>query len=323
MAGVVGLVAAAALLSGCRREEPTVVVYVAVDEHAARPVLARFTERTGIVVVPLFDGEINKTTGLVQRLRREQDRPRADCFWSNEEVQIGRLAQEGVLRDGRERLVPTFVRSRVLVYDSSRVRSDELPATWWELAEERFKDRLAMADPRFGSTATHLAGMAAWSSMRGEPDRFDSWCRGLSRNRARLLSSGNAGVVRAVASGEADFGLTDTDDVAAFNAESRGAKLSMVILRHGPAPGEGPWVMRGFAGVVREAPHAEAADRLVEYLGGAEAQSLLASAAPGFHPVAAAADAGFVDRLEVDPAACEAMLPAAIERFFVAAGEPG
>lgn len=310
------ILAGAVVATGCSREAPSVVVYTAVDEHAARPVFARFTERTGIAVKPLFDGEINKTTGLAERLRREQPQPRADLFWSNEEVQIGRLAEQGVLEHGRAGLVPTFVRARVLAFDPRRVSEAELPRTWWELAEPRFADRVAMADSRFGTTAAHLAGMLAWASTRGDPGRFDEWCRGLAANRTRVLTSGNGGVVRAVAAGEAEFGMTDTDDVAAIN-ESRGdAPLSMILLRHGDAPGEGPWTMHGLAGIVSGAPHPDAARALLDFLAGTEAQAIVASAAPGFHPVRDGAIAGIVDGLVVDAALSESSLPRALERFF-------
>ena len=39
---------------------------------------------------------------------------------------------------------------------------------------------------------------------------YDAFLMGLAANEVRLLPSGNAGVVAAVATGEADLGLTDT-----------------------------------------------------------------------------------------------------------------
>jgi len=305
-----------ALPAACTRDAPTVVAYTAVDEHAARPVFALFTERTGITVMALYDSEVTKTTGLVQRLRRERADPRADLFWSNEAVQASRLASEGVLRDGRDGLRPTMLRARVLVYDPARTSADELPHDWWQLSDPRFRGRVAMADPRFGTTATHLAAMHAMAVTQGEPRRFDDWCDALAANGVQVLTSGNAGVVRAVASGEADFGMTDTDDVAAINATLGSRALAMVALRHGDQPGQGPWLMPGLAGVVAGAPHAALAERLLEFLASDEAQQVMAAAAPGFHAVADAKEVGLVDGLVIDPSLTQSSLPIAIERFF-------
>lgn len=300
----------------CGRDTPAVVAYVAVDEHAAKPVLALFEQLTGIRVRAVFDTEITKTTGLVQRLRRERASPRADLFWSNESIQSSALAREGVLEGGEAGLRPTMIRARVVVYDASKVEADELPSSWWDLADDRFRDRIAMADPRFGTTAAHLAAMHAHCVERGVPERFDAWCRGLGANRVRVLTSGNSGVVRAVAAGEVDFGMTDTDDVAAINLTILPRSLSMAVLRHGDGPGEGPMLIPGFAGVVAGARQPELAARLLDFLASEEAQRTLAVAAPGFHALADAPALGMLDGLLVDPGIATASLPSAIERFF-------
>ena len=304
---------ALAVLVGCDRGRPEVVAYVSVDEHAARPVLALFTERTGISVRALYDSEINKTTGLTSRLRNERLAPRADLFWSGESVQAGRLAREGVLSIDESGLTPTMIRARVVVYDPARTSTEDLPRTWWDLADERFLDRVAMADPRFGSTSGHMAAMYAWCEQRGEPARFEAWARGLERNRVKRLTSGNAGVVRAVAAGEAAFGMTDTDDVAAFVAQPGAQQLGVLILRHGEDEGEGPWLVTGVAALVAGGPNHQDAERLLQFLSSTEAQTLLASAAPGFHPVHAAESLGLVDGLRVDAALAEQSLPKALE----------
>jgi iron(III) transport system substrate-binding protein len=54
-----------------------VVVYVSADDVVARPILDAFEKDTGIKVEMRGDTEATKTTGLVQRLRAEKERPRA------------------------------------------------------------------------------------------------------------------------------------------------------------------------------------------------------------------------------------------------------
>lgn len=308
-------VAAIVSAEGCGHDSNAVVAYVSVDEHAARPVLDLFTARTGIAVRALYDSEVNKTTGLAERLRREHASPRADLFWSSESVQAGRLARDGILEPPPEGCVPTMVRARVLVYDPARVRPEDLPRDWWELSSPRFKAGadgvgsdvcVVMADPRFGSTSGHVAAMAAWCAARGEPDRFSEWARALRRNGVKQLTSGNAGVVRTVASGEAIFGMTDTDDVAAHNAQPGARPLAEIALRHGSGNDEGPWIVTGVAAIVVGAPHEAGARELLRFLESAEAQELMQSAAPGFFAVAAARSRGLDHGLVVDQALVEA-----------------
>src|SRR5205814_8193953 len=93
-----------ALLCGCDRQAgapasaaSSVVIYCSVDEEFARPLLAEFEKQSGITVQARYDTEAGKTTGLVERLRAERNRPRADVFWSSEIFGTIELAGQGLL----------------------------------------------------------------------------------------------------------------------------------------------------------------------------------------------------------------------------------
>lgn len=242
------LLATIALLAGCgggRSPEERVVIYVSADESVARPILQQFERETGVRVDAVFDTEATKTTGLAQRLRSERDRPRADVFWSSEIVQTILLADEGVLepihsetldawptehRASDNRWFAFAARARVIVYSTERVAKEDAPTTWMKLTNDRWKGRVAMADPRFGTTRTHLAVLGAVWDQRMLPGFLDAWLEGLYDNDIALLTSGNGGVVEAIAHGQFDVGMTDTDDVWA--AQAQGWKVEMVYPRH-------------------------------------------------------------------------------------------
>lgn len=272
-------------LAACGKGEG-VVVYVSADESVARPVLAAFTEETGIRVTPVFDTEATKTTGLANRLRAERDRPRADLFWSSEIALTVALADEGVLvapagvtpvewpealRDPQSRWFAFAPRARVIVVPES-MPDAERPVTWMDLADDRWKGRVAMADPRFGTTRTHLGAMRWWWEREVMPGYFDAWAEGLAENEVRLLTSGNAGVVDAVARGEALVGLTDTDDVFAARergAVERGFQVELVYPRHSPdarTPSGGTLLIPNTVAVVAGTSRPEDARRLLEFL---------------------------------------------------------
>ncbi len=290
-------------LAGCDRSanEPHVVLYVSADEHLARQVIREFRGQTGIRVDLVTDVEAKKTTGLVQRLRAERDNPQADVFWSSEVFMTINLADEGVLepyesvattdwprtfRDPKNRWYGFAARARVIVYAPDRVAENELPDTWMGLCDERFKGRIVMADPRFGTTGGHLAAMKAyWTGIMGAA-YYTAFLDGLAENNVRLLPSGNAGVVRAVADGEADLGLTDTDDVWA--AKAQGANVRLVYPRHAAGFGDdgtGTLLIPNTVARVAGGPNPQTAAQLIDFLLSEQVERLLAESVSHNIPV--------------------------------------
>ncbi len=277
-------------------DRPSVVIYVSADEAFARPILAEFERTSGVRVDAVFDTEATKTTGLANRLRAERDRPRADVFWSSENVQTILLADEGILvparserldawpaehRDGESRWYAFAARARVIVIARDRVPKEEWPETWMDLTRDRWAGRVAMADPRFGTTRTHMGVLATEWERRLMPGAFAAWLEGLGEQRIALLTSGNAGVVEAVASGQFDVGMTDTDDVWA--AQARGMAVELIYPRHVPDEPQGGTLLIPNTCALVARPGDASADRrhaiaLMEYLLSAEVErALLAS----------------------------------------------
>ncbi len=86
------------LVSGCSKEgQKEVVVYTSVDQVFSEPVLKDFEREKGIKAKAVYDVEATKTTGLVNRLLTEKDRPQCDVFWNNEIVRTILLKRKGVL----------------------------------------------------------------------------------------------------------------------------------------------------------------------------------------------------------------------------------
>ena len=296
---------------GCGEPDgPVVVAYVSADRAVALPVLEAFTERTGIEVLPLFDSEATKTTGLANRIRRERDRVRADVFWSSEPIAVEQLAAEGLLmsaghpslvdhpeqwRRSDDRWFAFAGRARVLVVDPARLPVDERPTTWLDLANPRWRDGIAMADPRFGTTRGHVGALAIADGID-----FDDWSEALARNRVRLLTGGNAATVDAVARGEVLLGLTDSDDVIA--ARRRGVPVEAIVPRHLPdgVPGGGTMLVPNAAGVVTGAANLEAANELVAFLASAEVERILLATPSGNIPIAHPLEAGERETVPAD-----------------------
>ncbi len=305
--------------AGCSEPRERVVLYVSVDEHVAREVIAAFERRTGVDVQLVTDTEAKKTTGLAERLRAEADHPQADVFWSSEIFQTIELAEAGIFaehlseatvewpnrwRDPQRRWFAFAGRARVIVYAPDRVAPDELPETWMDLTDAQWKGRLVMADPRFGTTGGHLAAMKVyWDRQFRRPDvYYEAFLMGLAENGIRLLPSGNAGVVRAVADGEADLGLTDTDDVWAAQAQNR--RVQLIYPRHDAEPeqrGGGTLIIPNTVARVRGGSNPQAAARLIDFLLSEEVEVMLAESPSRNIPLRPALAERFLQQAVPDP----------------------
>lgn len=266
--GGLGVLGWALLVAGgCGGRDGEVVVYAAQDRVFAEPLMREYERANGVRVRVLYDNEATKTVGLANRLLAESGRPRADLWWSNEEMRTRQLVARGVLEPGWKAVGN---RRRVLVVRTGTEAGVGLGggqgARLAVLTNAAWRGRVALAYPVFGSTSTHfLALRERW----GE-EAWRAWCMGLAGNRP-LVVDGNSVVVRMVGSGQADVGLTDSDDVAFGRRE--GLAVEEVPL----AAGDGLVIPNSVA-LVRGSGRRLAAEGLAAYLAGAEALGRLREA---------------------------------------------
>jgi iron(III) transport system substrate-binding protein len=277
-AGIYICVALTLMGSGaCRSSEPTpgserqVTVYVSTDRVFSEPVLREYEKQSGVTVNAVYDTEETKSTGLANRLLAEKDRPQADVFWSNEPVRTLVLKSRNVLAPYRSRNadgIPAALvdnegywtgfsaRIRVIAYNTRLVKAEDAPQSVFDLADPKWRGRVAMADPRFGSTSFHVAALYA---MAGD-DKMDEFFRQLKANDVHVVD-GNSVVRDLVARGEVSVGLTDTDDVNVGIED--GQAIGMVLPDRN---GLGVPVMPNMVSLIAGAPHPDEARLFIDYL---------------------------------------------------------
>ena len=194
-----------------KKGQQEVVVYTSQDREYAEPIFQEFTRRSGIKVSALYDSEAAKTVGLANRLLAEKSHPQCDLFWNNEELRTWQLAAKGVLETN---WVSVGYRSRRVVVNTNWHAPSGMTFSTGTFTQSWCVGKAVLAYPLFGTTATHfLALRQYWGA-----EKWENWCRALRLNRA-LLVDGNSAVVNLAGRGEAWFGLTDSDDVAAGQRE--------------------------------------------------------------------------------------------------------
>jgi iron(III) transport system substrate-binding protein len=250
-----------------------VVVYTALDSEFSEPILQQFTKETGITALPKFDVESTKTVGLANAIIAEKARPRADVFWNNEILNTLRLRDQGLLdtymspvgqqypatfRSADGRWYGFAARARVLIVNKRLVPESERPASIHDLADPKWRGKIGIAKPLFGTTATHAACLFA---VLGE-EKAKEYFRALKANDVQILS-GNKQVALSVASGQLAFGLTDTDD--AIIEKEKGEAVEIVY----PDRQEdqlGTLFIPNTLSIIKGCPHPERARKLVDYL---------------------------------------------------------
>jgi len=273
------------ILPSCKRSpgqnQRKVVLYCSVDQSIAEPIIAEFEKQTGIKVLARFDTEAGKTVGLVQRIRAEAASPIADVFWSSEIFHTIRLAREELLAQYNSDLTKHWpakfadpsgrwygfaLRGRVIAYNTERVSSNDAPRSLEDLLESKWKGRLVMATPEFGTTSGDIA---SWFAHYGV-ERAKKILQLLKTNKIRLVD-GNSTAVRMVATGQADVCLTDTDDV--YAAQRNGWPIAMNYLNQG---GDGPLAIPNTAAVIKGSSHPDEARELMDFLLSEQLEQMLA-----------------------------------------------
>lgn len=294
---VVSLACLAVLLPACSKEPPAsrpreVIVYVALDDVFARPLLEEYERETGVKVKAVFDQETAKSTVLSTRLRAEKERPQADVWWNNEPVLARLLKQEGLLEayespsakdipaefvDVDHRFVSFAARARVIVANTQLVSEAETPRSIWDLVKPRWKGKVGIAKPIFGTTLTHTACLF---EALGE-EKAKEWLRALKANDVRILA-GNGMVRDQVAAGELEVGLTDTDD--ANGAVMDGKPVRVV---YPDADGIGTLVMPNTIALVKGAPNMAEGKAFIDWVLRPEIEARLAESRSAQMPVRA------------------------------------
>jgi iron(III) transport system substrate-binding protein len=250
-----------------------VVVYSALDEEFAQPVLRAYGERSGVRVLPKFDVESTKTVGLTNLIIAEAPRPRCDLFWNNEILNTLRLKERGLLAPFHPvhagELPETFkakdgtwygfaARARILIVNTKLVAESDRPRGIKDLLDPKWKGRIGIAKPLFGTTATHAACLfATWGDEKAR-----GFFRDLKANGVQVFS-GNKQVALAAGSGQIAFGLTDTDD--AMGEIDAGSPVAIAYPDREP-DGLGTLFIPNTLAIIKGSPHQKEAAALADHL---------------------------------------------------------
>lgn len=276
---------------GCGNPAPQgVVLYCAQDPEFAEAALADFQRATGLTVTPKFDTEADKSVSLVAELQADARRPRCDVHWNNEIIGTLRLRRRGLLEPYASPSAGPYpseakatdhtwhafaARCRVLLVNTQLVPEADRPKSLLDLTNPKWKGKLAMAKPLFGTSATQAACL--WEVLGANAAK--AWYRGLDANAVQIVP-GNKQAAEAVGRGSAALALTDTDDAMEEIAAGRpGAIVFPDAAGHPDWSRLGTLFIPNTLAVIKGCPNPAGARKLVDFLLSEEVEAKLATSA--------------------------------------------
>jgi iron(III) transport system substrate-binding protein len=278
---LISIIISFTLLNGCISKKNEVIVYCTVDQIFSEPVLKDFEQKTGIKVKAIFDTEETKSTGVLNRLITEKENPQCDVFWSGDPMRADVLKQKGITElynsTASAGINPVFIdkdyhwigfssRARILLINTDLVSNEDIPQSILDLTNAKYKGKVAIANPLFGTTSFHIAALFA---ELGD-ERAKQFLLDLKSNQI-VIASSNGDVKKKVSTGEVAMGLTDTDD--GNEAIKEGAHVKMVFLDQN---GFGNLVVPNTVSLIKNSPNQENGKKLIDFLLSVEVEKILA-----------------------------------------------
>lgn len=146
------------------------------------------------------------------------------------------------------------------------LKDEEAPKSIFELTDAKWRGKVALSYPLFGTAATHVA---AWYSVLGK-EKTEAYLRALKENDV-VIVYGNSVTRDLVVEGQLPIGFTDTDDVNI--AVQAGKPVKMIFP---DKDGIGTLFFPNTVALIKNAPHPEEAKKLIDYLLSKEVESRLA-----------------------------------------------
>ena len=256
----------------------TLVVYSGRNETLIAPILARFTEATGVQIEAIY----GDTAGVANQILEEGANSPADVYIGQDAGALGALAKAGALAplpsDVLERVPAVYsstegywvglsARARVLVYNPEQVEALglEVPASILDLTKPEYAGLVGWAP----ANASFQSNVTAMRLLLGE-EAAAQWLADMVANGAVNYGSSNTNLNTAVASGEVVFGITNHYYMHNLLKDTPDLNLVQVVFPEGDA---GSLVNVAGAGVLATSDQKGLAQRLILFLLGNEAQT--------------------------------------------------
>lgn len=267
-------------LAGTTQAADEIVVYSSRIDELIKPVFDAYTAKTGTPIKFITD----KEAPLLARLKAEGENTPADLLITVDAGNLWQAEQEGVLKPIESAVIAANIpaqyrsstgawtglslRARTIFYSTERVKPQEL-STYEALADKNWEGRLCL---RTSKKVYNQSLTATLIEAHGEA-KTEEIVKGWVSNLATDVFADDTALLQAIDAGQCDVGITNSYYFARLHKQNPALKVKPFWPNQGD---RGVHVNLSGAGVTKHAPHAEAAQQLLEWMTGAEAQNLFA-----------------------------------------------
>ncbi len=266
-------------------EEKVLNLYSARHYQTDEALYANFTRQTGIAINRIEA----KEDELLERIRNEGAASPADIFITVDAARLAKADELGLFAPVKSKLleqrIPAHLRStdwfafstraRVIIYNKETVKSEAV-RNYEDLARPALKGQVCS---RSGSHPYNLSLLASIIAHQGEA-KAEEWARGVVANFARQPKGGDTDQIKAVAAGECGVAISNSYYlVRLLRSDKPEDKKAMerVGIVWPDQRGHGAHINISGGGMLKTAPHKEAAVKFLEYLASDEAQAHFAN----------------------------------------------
>ena len=272
-------------LLGAGSGEATELVVYSSRHYGNEAAFEAFKQKTGITLKVLNASDAQ----LFERLKAEGDKTPADVLITVDAGNLWKAGKAGLLavvdsrelqsnipaqlRDPENRWFGLTVRARTIMYNSQRVKPEEL-STYAALGDPKWKGRLCL---RSSAHVYNQSLLAALIKRHGEP-KAEETVRAWVANQP-ILIDGDTKILEAIAAGQCDVGLTNHYYLARLLAKDP----NFPVRPFWPdQQGAGVHVNISGAGVTAHSKLRTEAIRFIEFLSTPEAQAMFAKQSQEF-----------------------------------------
>lgn len=259
----------------------TVTIYSSRNEQLIKPLLDKYTEKTGVKIELVTD----KTGPLMARLQAEGKNTPADMLLTVDAGNLWQAAEQDLLqpvsstiletnvpakyRDPKGQWTGLSLRARTIFYDPSKVSADQL-STYADLADPKWKGKLCL---RSSKAVYNQSLVASMMENLGE-EKTEEIIRGWVANLATDVFSDDTSMLEAIAAGQCEVGIANSYYYGRLLDEKPNFPVKIFWANQGTT---GTHVNISGAGVIANSDNPDGALKLMEWLSSDEAQGLYAS----------------------------------------------
>jgi iron(III) transport system substrate-binding protein len=271
------------------KKEGKVVWYTSTPIEQAQKIVNLFEKETGIKVEMFRSGG----SAILRRFMQETQagRTAVDVMTTSDPAATAALARKGtfvafkpknfdkIIEEGRDKdgyFVAQRLNLMTIYARSDKVAAADLPKTWGDLTDTKYKGKLVMTDPSFTALQLTVVGMMSRNLGWGFYEKL--------RQNDIMVVQGNQQVSDNVKRGERLIAVGALDSYA---ADDRKAGHPIVTI----LPADGTFVIPSPTAVIKGSPNPNAAKLLAEFMIGDAAQKVFPQ------------DGGYAARKDIAPPA--------------------